>query len=243
MNIAIIFAGGSGIRMNAGGLPKQFIEHNGKPILIYTLELFDKHPDIGGIVVACLMDWIPFLQKKILQFGIKKVMGIVPGGKTGQESIFLALEEAERIRQQAKDKADDIVLIHDGVRPLISEKTITDNIEYARNKGNCITCVPATESVIVQKEGSETEMPSRPDMLMVRAPQSFYLREILSAHRKAVSEGRNDFIDSCSMMHYYGWTVHPYIGPAENIKITTPSDYYVFKAFVEAKENGNIFGV
>jgi len=243
MNIAVIFAGGSGIRMNAGTLPKQFLDYNGKPILIYTLELFDKHPDVGGIVVACLKDWIPFLEEKVLQFGIRKVMGIVPGGKTGQESIYFALEEADRLRQNAIDKDDDIVLIHDGVRPLIREKTIADNLEYVRSKGNCITCVPATESAIIYAKDGTIDMPSRPDMLMVRAPQSFYLKDILSAHRRAVSEGRNDFIDCCTMMHHYRWNVNPYIGPAENIKITTPSDYYVFKAFVEARDNSNNYGV
>lgn len=241
MNIAVIFAGGHGVRMNAGGRPKQFLEFSGKPILIYTLELFEKHPEIGGIVVACLKDWIPYLEEKLQEYGITKVMSVIPGGQTGQESIYLALEEVDRLRRDGPEHEDDIVLIHDGVRPLINGITITDNLACVREYGNCITCVNATESVIVKREEGKCEMPPRPDMLMVRAPQSFYLKAVLEVQRRAVSEGRKDFIDSCSMMHHYGHKIHPYIGPSENIKITTPNDYYVFRALVESRENRQLY--
>lgn len=239
MNIAIIFAGGYGRRMTSAGRPKQFLEFAGKPIIIYTLELFDSHPEIGGIVVACLKEWIPFLKQKIVQFGIRKVIGIVPGGETGQESIFLALQEAERIRA-GKDEAD-IVLIHDGVRPLINHQTITDNIDGVHQHGSCITCVSATESAIIQQDDGEVTIPSRPHMYMVRAPQSFYLNDILALQRQAISEGRLDFVDSCTMMHYYGRPVHICIGPSENIKITTTIDYYVFKAMVESLADKTLY--
>lgn len=120
MNIAAIFAGGSGVRMHTKSRPKQFLELNGKPIIIYTLELFDNHPGVDAIVVACIEPWIPFLRKMIHKFGITKVAAVVPGGETGQDSIFNALEEAERVA----GGRDATVMIHDGVRPLITEQTI-----------------------------------------------------------------------------------------------------------------------
>jgi 2-C-methyl-D-erythritol 4-phosphate cytidylyltransferase len=238
-NFAVIFAGGSGNRMHTKSRPKQFLEYNGKPIIIYTLELFDNHPQIDGMVVVCIESWIPFLQKMLKKFEINKVVRIVPGGRTGQESIYNGLVAAE---DYTKGDEDAVVLIHDGVRPLITEDTITDNIEIVRQKGNCITCIPATETFIVKQENGSLEIPLRANSLIARAPQSFYLKDIVSAHRRAISEGRNDFIDSCTMMRHYGFKMHTIIGPMENIKITTPTDYFIFKAMVEVHENQQIFG-
>lgn len=238
MNYAVIFAGGSGSRMHTKSRPKQFLEYQGKPIIIYTLELFDNHPMIDGIVVACVEEWIPFLKKMLKKFEINKVKAIVTGGETGQESIYKGLVAAKSI----SESADDIVLIHDGVRPLITEQTITDNIEIVNKEGSCITCVPATETFIVSQPGGGLEIPTRANSLIARAPQSFYLKDILVAHEQARAEGRNDFIDSCSMMHHYGYKLGRVIGPMENIKITTPTDYFIFKAMVEVHENQQIFG-
>ena len=238
MNIAVIFAGGSGNRMHTKSKPKQFLEYNGKPIIIYTLELFDNHPMIDGIVVVCIEDWIPFLRKMLNKFEISKVSRVVKGGSTGQESIYNGLNAAK----QCHDDSDTIVLIHDGVRPLITEDTITDCINTVREKGNCITCIPATETFIVKQNDGSLEIPSRANSLIARAPQCFYLSDILEAHIKAIKEGRNDFIDSCTMMSYYGHRMHTIIGPMENIKITTPTDFFVFKAMVEVHENQQIFG-
>ena len=237
MNIAVIFAGGSGKRMNTRSRPKQFLEFRGKPIIIYTLELFDNHPQIDGIVVACIEEWIPYLQKMIRKFEINKVREIVPGGETGQDSIRAGLEAAARHYQ-----ADSTVLIHDGVRPLITEQTITDNIKCVREFGSCITCIPATETFIVSDENGGITIPSRADSLIARAPQSFRLMDILTAHRRATDEGRHDFIDSCSMMNHYGYRLHTVTGPMENIKITTPTDFFIFKAMVDVHENQQIFG-
>lgn len=238
MNIAVIFAGGTGRRMHTTSRPKQFLEYNGKPIIIYTLELFDNHPMIDGIVVACVKEWISFLEKMLKKFEINKVMKIVSGGETGQESIYKGLVAA----QDVSKGDEDVVLIHDGVRPLITEQTITDNIEMVKSEGSCITCVPATETFIVTQPDGGLEIPTRSNSLIARAPQSFYLKDILTAHEQARQEGRHDFIDSCSMMHYYGHKLGKVIGPMENIKITTPTDYFIFKAMVEVHENQQIFG-
>lgn len=238
-NIALIFAGGSGKRMHTKSRPKQFLELNGKPVIVYTLELFDNHPDIDAIVVVCLEDWIPFLNKMLRKFEINKVVRVVAGGETGQQSIYNGLCAAEEI---ADDANDAIVLIHDGVRPLITEETITDNLKTVRESGSCITCVPATETFIVRTEGGSLSIPERDCSLIARAPQSFLLRDIIKAHRMARSEGRCDFIDSCTMMTHYGYSISTIMGPMENIKITTPTDFFMFRAMAELHENQQIFG-
>lgn len=236
-NVAVIFAGGAGKRMNTVSRPKQFLELQGKPIIVYTLELFDTHPEVDAIVVACIASWIPFLQKQIKKFEITKVVEIVPGGDTGQESIYNGLMAVK------KNFADDTcVMIHDGVRPLITQQTITDNIRTVHEQGNCITCVPATETFVVCKDNGTLEIPSRKDSLIARAPQSFILADICAAHERAREEKRMDFIDSCTMMSYYGYRMHTILGPMENIKITTPTDFFIFRAMVEVHENQQIFG-
>lgn len=135
-----------------------------------------------------------------------------------------------------------MVLIHDGVRPLAAEKTIIETIEVAKKKGNCVVCVPAMETIVIKNADGSLEVPDRDDILMVRAPQCFVLKDVLEAHQKTLAEGRHDFVDTCSMMNHYGYELHTIIGSAENIKITTPADYFMFKAIIEAREESAIFG-
>lgn len=244
MNIAVIFAGGSGLRMHTKSRPKQFLDLNGKPIIIYTLELFDNHPSIDAIVVACIESWIPFLEKQLRKFEINKVVKIVPGGESGQASIYNGLCAAEAyIKSKNVASEDTTVLIHDGVRPLITEETITDNINKVAEVGSCITCIPATETLVVKQHDGSLEIPSRADSLIARAPQSFLLSDILTAHRRAIDEKKNDFIDSCTMMSHYGYRLGTIIGPMENIKITTPTDFFVLRAMVKVHEDQQIFGL
>lgn len=238
-NIAAIFAGGSGVRMNTKSRPKQFLELNGKPIIIYTLELFDNHPEVDAIVVACIESWIPFLKKMLRKFEINKVVDIVVGGQTGQDSIYNALCAAERYA----GGDDATVMIHDGVRPLITEQTITSNLRTVEAHGSCITCVPATETFIVTQPDGSLNIPSRANSLIARAPQSFKLKDIIAAHRQAIADNRHDFIDSCTMMSYYNHHLATVMGPMENIKITTPTDYFLFRAMVKVHEDQQIFGI
>ncbi|WP_459189309.1 2-C-methyl-D-erythritol 4-phosphate cytidylyltransferase [Parabacteroides sp. APC149_11_2_Y6] len=237
MNIAVIFAGGSGRRMNTIAKPKQFLEFRGKPIIVYTLEHFENHSEIDGIIVVCIKEWIQYLQKLVTKFEITKVKEIVSGGETGQDSIYNGLESAAYYYPK-----DSIVLIHDGVRPLITQQTITDNIETVKKFKSCITCVPATETFVIDNHDHTLRIPKRADSLIARAPQSFILSDILSAHYRAINENNHEFIDSCSMMNFYGYKIHTIIGPMENIKITTPSDYFIFKAMIDVYENQQIFG-
>lgn len=236
-NIAVIFAGGSGTRMNTVSRPKQFLELYGKPVIIYTLELFDNHPQIEGIIVVCIESWIPFLEKQLNKFEISKVVRIVPGGKTGQESIYNGLAVAAALYGEECN-----VLIHDGVRPLITEQTISDCVKTVEDKGNCITCIPATETFVVKQEDGRMDIPTRDNSLIARAPQCFRLKDILDAHHQAQKEGKYNFIDSCTMMSHYGHYMNTIIGPMENIKITTPTDFFIFRAMVEVHENQQIFG-
>ena len=229
-NIAVIFAGGVGQRMKTVSRPKQFLELNGKPIMIYTIELFDNHLMIDGIVCVCIESWIPFLEKQLKKFEINKVKAIVPGGETGQDSIYNGL--AKTLQMYGEDCN---VLIHDGVRPLITEQTITDCVNMVAEKGNCIT-------FIVKQKDDSLEIPTRDNSLIARAPQCFHLRDILEAHNRAQESGRHDFIDSCTLMSHYGYKMNTIIGPMENIKITTPTDFYIFKAMIEVHESQQIFG-
>lgn len=240
MNIAAVFAGGVGKRMHSKELPKQFLKIHDKPIIIHTLELFEDNPNIDMIVIACVEDWIGYLNKLIQKYNLRKVQKIVKGGATGQESIFNVLKAAEELG----DREKDIVLIHDGVRPLITQKTINDNIESVKKHGSAITSVKVKETVlIVDDDEAIADVPNRAASRLARAPQSFYLNDILTAHEKAISEKKFDFIDSCSMMQYYGKKLFLVEGPQENIKITTPDDFYTMRALLDAKENAQIYGI
>ncbi|MDO4920368.1 MAG: 2-C-methyl-D-erythritol 4-phosphate cytidylyltransferase [Phascolarctobacterium sp.] len=239
MNIAIIFAGGTGQRMNTASKPKQFLELHGKPILIYTLEHFQKHEQIDGIILVCLENYIAYCKNLLVKWQISKVAEIVSGGTSGQESIFHGLQAAHKLYADS-----DIVLIHDGVRPLINEQVITDAIICTKQYDNAITVSPAIETVVIKQEsGHIGDILNRSVCELAKAPQCFYLKDIYEAHLKANEEGRHDFIDSASIMQYYGYTLNTVIGPTENIKITTPSDFYTFRAIIDARENMQILGL
>lgn len=240
MNVAVLFAGGVGSRMHSKDLPKQFLEIHGKPIIVHTAELFQAHPDIDALVVASHPDWIEYCAGLFAKYGIDKVSAVVAGGKTGQLSIYAGLCAAEEVA----DGERSIALIHDGVRPLITAQTITDNIASVRMYGSAITSVKVKETVLeVDSREMITNMPSRAMSRLARAPQSFWLDEILTAHRRALSEGRTDFVDSASMMMEYGHALHLVEGPEENIKITTPDDFFSMRAILDVRENRQIYGL
>lgn len=240
MNIAVIFAGGVGSRMRTKEKPKQFLELHGTPIIIQTIRVFEEHPDIDGIVVVCLESWIPYLENLLHKFSIQKVKKVVQGGKSGQMSIYNGLCAAREISKGKKC----IVLIHDGVRPLISDQTITDNISGVEKYGSAITSVPVKETVLlVRGDEKLQEIPMRNECRLARAPQSFWLSDILEIHEKALAEGKTDYIDSCSMMCAYGKKVHLVRGTDDNLKVTTPEDFYILRAILDAREDAQIYGL
>ena len=237
-NIAIIFAGGTGKRMNTKSKPKQFLELHGKPILVYTLEEFNHHPDIDGIVLVILESWIGDCKDLIEKFRLSKVKAVVAGGNSALSSQRNGLLKVAELFSK-----DSIILIHDGVRPLVDEETIRKNIECVKMHGTAITVTPAIETVTIKTEsGKIGQIIERTNVEMARAPQSFYLADILKAHKKMEEEGL-EFIDSASMMQHFGYSLYTVEGSPENIKITTPNDFYTFRALVDARENSQIFGV
>lgn len=240
MNIGVIFAGGTGSRMHSKDRPKQFLELYNKPIIIHTLEHFENNDEIDAVVIACVQDWIPYLEKLLYKYRIEKVKKVVPGGNTGQLSIYNGLKAAADIAGDEKS----VVLIHDGVRPLISAELLSRNIQAVKEFGSSVTAGTVTETIVVIDENLEIEqVPSRAKSRVAKAPQSFWLDEILEVHEKAMSEGLYDSIDSCTLMKQYGKKLHMIDGPYENIKITTPEDFYIMRAILEAKENSQIYGI
>jgi 2-C-methyl-D-erythritol 4-phosphate cytidylyltransferase len=238
MNTALIFAGGTGIRMNSRSLPKQFLELHGKPVLLYTLSHFEKHVEVDDIVVVCLENWIDELKTFLRRYDIGKVSRIVPGGNTGHESIYNGLSALENICG-----SDDIVLIHDGVRPLITGELISNNIAKAKECGTAITAEPVTESVINSKNGDLIDsVPKRGEMYMAKAPQSFRYGLIWDLYRRAKKDGAPFFVDSAHLLAEYGVPMHTVKSSPNNIKITAPADYHIFRALYEVIENQQIFG-
>ncbi|HEM3607859.1 TPA: 2-C-methyl-D-erythritol 4-phosphate cytidylyltransferase [Streptococcus suis] len=235
---ALIFAGGSGSRMKTTTKPKQFLELHGKPIIIHTIEHFENHPLVDQIVIVCIEGWIEYLETLLSKFQIKKVVKVVPGGTTGQMSIFNGLEALS-----GNIENDDIVLIHDGVRPLIDAEIITNNIECVRNNRTAITVKPVIETVIqVNEDNAITNVVDRDSCQTAVAPQSFYLTDIYSLHLKAQEEGLINMTDSATLVRHYGLDLFTVMGGPENIKITTPSDFYIFRAIYDSRENAQIFG-
>ena len=243
MNIGVIFAGGVGSRMNSKkALPKQFLSMHSKPIIIHTLEHFENHEEIDAIVISCVETWLDYMKELVAKYNITKVKKVVPGGETGQMSIYNGLCAAE----QVANGEPSVELIHDGVRPLINAKLLSDSIASVKENGSAITSVPVKETVLMVKDEAQNRIdyvPNRANTRLARAPQSFWLEEILEAQRKAISEGRKDFIDSCSLMQYFGKQLWLIDGPMENIKITTPDDFYTMRALLDAKENAQIYGL
>ena len=239
MNIGVIFAGGVGSRMHSKDRPKQFLEIHEKPIIIHTLEHFEHNPDIDAVVIACVAEWIEHLEGLIKKFHLGKVKKIVAGGGTGQLSIYNGLREAKELAGDERA----IVLVHDGVRPLISSRLLSENIDCVKRRGSAITAGIVKETiVVVDNDGKVEQVPSREKSRVAKAPQSFWLDDILSVHERALADGVDNSIDSCTLMKSYGRELYMVDGPYENIKITTPDDYYTMRAILDAKENGQIYG-
>lgn len=236
MNIGIIFAGGIGSRFGLINKPKQFVEVNGKPIIAHTLLNFERCPDIDKIVVVCVSDWIDHMNKIKIDNNFKKIEKIIPGGKTGQESIYFGLCAAKEI----SENQETIVLIHDGVRPLIKPQLLTDSVNSVKQYGSSITCAKMTETAVEVSENKILKAYPRPQIQLAKAPQCFWLSEILEAHEDARQKGK-EYIDSCSLMMDYKKTLHFVECGSENIKITFFEDIYLLQAMLRAREDESNF--
>jgi 2-C-methyl-D-erythritol 4-phosphate cytidylyltransferase len=240
MNIGVIFAGGAGIRMHSKERPKQFLEIYNKPIIVHTIEVFERNENIDALAVVCIEEWMDYFRQIVNRFRLNKVKKIVPGGNTGQLSIYNGICAAKEIA----GGENAVVLIHDGVRPLINTNLLTRNIEDVMKYGNSITGSIVKETIVeIDDNGTIRLVPDRAHSRVAKAPQCFYLNDIMAAHEKALEDGITNFIDSCTMMQHYGYTLHMTDGPYENIKITTPDDFYTMRAILQAKEDAQIYGL
>ena len=206
-------------------------------MIIYTIEHFERHAEIDRIVVVCLESWIPELERLLRRYDIEKVTAIVPGGPTGHASIYNGL-----LAMSDTAAADEIVLIHDGVRPLIDERLLSENIAAAREHGAAVTGEQVAESIVrVDASGDIGEVPPREQMYGAKAPQTFRYELIHQLYDWAQKEGIAA-IDSAHLCHLHGVRPRVVTSTPQNIKITNPSDYYVFRALYEAMENQQILG-
>jgi len=240
--VAVIFAGGVGSRMNHPDGPKQFVRVSGKPIIVYTLEHFQDHPAIDSIYVACLEEKLDLMRQLVKDYDISKVKLVVKAGSSAQESIYNGLTAAV---EDAENDEDTCVLIHDGVRPIINNKLINDNIAAVHKYGSAISSIPAFETVARSLDEGETvdQVENRDFMYVLQAPQSFRLHDIYNAHKKSVDEGMmGKFIDQAHMMNHYGHDLHMIEGFRGNVKITVPLDLTYFNFLVESGEFKNVTG-
>ena len=221
---AIIVAGGSGTRLG-GEKPKQFLLVNKKPILLYSVEKFDRHPLFDGIVLVVNEQFISEVKKYIQEFNIQKVIAVVPGGATRQQSVF---EGLKKVKEFAGD--NDVVLVHDSARPLVSEKIISDNIALAEQYDSVCTAVPCFNTIFQSNDGtSVSSVPNRKELFEGQTPQTFRFSLIYKAHLNALEKGVVDASDDVSLITLLGEKTHLVLGDPLNIKITTSKDLAYFE--------------
>ena len=241
-NIAIIFAGGKGDRMGAD-IPKQFLKIYGKEIIIHTLEKFQYNDNIDLIYVGCIKEYIEELEKLVKRYNITKIPmgGIIPGGTSGQDTIYKVLKKAHE-----ENFDNSICLIHDGVRPLIGDKLINDNIVSVKKYGSAVTATNLFETPFISEDGEVVNnVLERNKVYIAKAPQSFYLGDIIKAHEKIrnteLGYKNPKIVDSCSLMMECGMKVHLVPGNRGNIKVTTVEDYIALLANLSVKDQEQIY--
>ena len=229
-SIGLLIAGGSGNRMHQD-IPKQFITVNERPVIVYTLEAFEHHPEIDAIAVVCIEGWENVLWAYAKQFNITKLQYVVPGGKNGQGSIRNGVYELEKHFNK-----DDIVIVHDAIRPMVSAEIISDNIRVCREFGNATTVIPCAEAMMQTEDGVvSTGSYPRDRLKRTQTPQAFYIGDICDLHRRALKAGITNSVASCTLKIEMGEQVYFSTGSEKNIKLTTVEDIDIFKALLAAK--------
>ena len=235
MTIAIVIAGGTGHRMGQD-IPKQFINVYDKPVIIYTLESFERHPQVDAIEVVCLDGWHDVLKAYAKQYGITKLQWIVSGGNTGQESIRNGVYNLE-----GKCNNEDVIIIHDGIRPLIDAAVLSDVIVKCQKYGNAVTSLPYNEQIFVADDDISTvSYIPRETLRRVSTPQAYKFEKIDWAYHKAFKEhiGIYGSAYANTMMVELGERLYFASGSDKNIKLTTKDDLDLFKAYLRTnKEN------
>ncbi|MGX8698768.1 MAG: IspD/TarI family cytidylyltransferase [bacterium] len=234
MTYAIIIAGGSGSRMGQD-IPKQFINVYDKPVLLYTLEGFEMHPQVDAIEVVCLEGWHDVLWAYARQFNISKLKWIVPGGNSGQESIRNGIFHLEGIASP-----EDIIIIHDGIRPLVDETVLTDVIIKAKQYGNAVTSLPYNEQIFVKDdEFSTTKFIPRETLRRVSTPQAYRFDLLDSKYHEAFEKGIAIYGShyANTLMVELGVRLYFAAGSDKNIKLTTKDDLEMFKAYLKSDKD------
>lgn len=236
MNLAIVIAGGSGTRMGLD-IPKQFVNIYDKPVIIYTLEGFERHPMIDEIEVVCIDGWHDVLKAYARQFGINKLKRVVSGGKTGQESIRNGVFALEGYLSD-----DDTVIIHDGIRPLVDKEVLTDVIVTCRKYGNAVTSMPYNEQIfVVDDELSTVKYIPRETIRRVATPQAYKFGKLDKAYHEAFEKKIGIYGSSYTntMMADLGERLYFAAGSDKNIKLTTRDDLELFKAYLKTEGGGH----
>jgi 2-C-methyl-D-erythritol 4-phosphate cytidylyltransferase len=238
VNYAVILAAGVGQRMRSAGLPKQFLNLMGKPIVAYTLEKFEECEEIDRIIIVSHGNYVDRMQRIIELYEFEKVEKIVVGGADRQNSLKRGLDAV----QESGAADDDIVVIHDGVRPLVDISTIRENIRVAKQYGCAITAHPVTESVVITagEDAGIDDFKKRADTYTLTAPQTFLFKKIMDAYEKT-ADGKQSLplLDAAMVYASFGERVHLVKEQGSNLK----EDYYVLKAILEMEENKYVFGL
>lgn len=233
MITAIIIAGGVGKRMGQD-IPKQFIIIEGKPIIIYTLESFQKHPQIDRILVVCKEGWEETLWAYVKEFNLSKVQWIIRGGRIGQESINNGVQFLKE-----HSSLEDTIIIHDGIRPLVDELVLSDVIVKCKEHGNAVTSLPYNEQIFIKTTDETTnQYVDRNTLRRVSTPQAYTYGKLLEAYNRAITEniGMTDSSYTNTMMVDLGETLYFAAGSDKNIKLTTTDDLELFKAYLKMKD-------
>lgn len=232
-NYAVIVAGGTGSRMGNVNRPKQFIEVYGKPIIAYTLETFSLHADIDKIIVVTLKEWLDDVKALVRKFELSKVGAVIIGGDTRQQSVYEAITYMKDFA-----KPDDIIVVHDAVRPLVSQKIISQNIEMARQHGAVDTVVPSADTIVRSVDSEQiSDIPNRDHYFIGQTPQSFHYSILRAAHENVLNDPSFATTDDCRLVLHMGHPVKLTQGDKLNFKITTFEDLTLFKALLKL---GNI---
>ena len=232
MTVALLIAGGVGQRMGQD-IPKQFLNINDKPVLVYTMERFQKNPQVDGIVVVTLPAWIAFVEAYARQFNITKLKSVVSGGATGHDSIHNGVLEIDK--HYPKDTA---VMIHDGIRPMIDDNVINDNLSVYREKGNATVVIPCAEVIFQSDVPTESNrVLDRSKVWRTQTPQTYRLDKLLWAHQQVVDRHLPSPVATCHLFEMLGETVFFSKGSEKNVKLTTMDDIDIFKALLSTEKS------
>jgi len=232
MNVALLTAAGVGSRMNLD-IPKQFLHIEGKPVILHTMEAFQRHPQIDAIIVVTLESWIDTLKAYAREAGVNKLKWVVIGGETGQESIRKGIEELVRYCELS-----DVVMVHDGNRPFVSEEIISDSLAVFKEYGSAVAAMPCVEAIFKSADGrNSTESIPREMLYRTQTPHTYTLEKLYWAHEQAKRRNIRSTTATCVLMQELGETIHFSKGSEKNIKLTTQDDLDIFRAMMKVEKS------